>query len=73
MLVLVFSCIQRWCQRSENVVCPECNQSIQKRALHTHIKVFHFSEGKPQYNVKLCTFQTIHSFSWETHVKNVHL
>ena len=58
-------------QNSENINCTECNKSIQKSYVTTHIKLFHSGE-KPKYSCKVCTFQTIHSNGVSKHVKNVH-
>ena len=57
--------------KSENIVCTECNKTIQKRHLPSHIKLFH-SGGQTQLNCNICTFQTIHASSLKKHVKNVH-
>ena len=58
-------------QKSENVICNECNKSIQKKYLTRHMKIFH-SGKQPQYNCDVCTFQSIHPYSLKNHVKNIH-
>ena len=58
-------------QRSENIVCRECNKSIQKKNLTKHIKLFH-SEKQTHYKCKICKFKTIHTDGVKKHVKNVH-
>ena len=42
-------------EKSENVICSECNKSIEKQSLYSHIKTFH-TEDRIQYNCKICAF-----------------
>ena len=59
-------------EKSEYIICTECNKHIQKRNLSTHIKMFH-SAGEPtQYNCKFCTFQANYPSYVKTHAKKVH-
>ena len=58
-------------QKTANLICNECNKSIQKKYLSTHMKLLHSGE-QPQYKCKICTFETLHSNSLKIHVKNIH-
>ena len=58
-------------QKSEQIICTECNKSIQKEYLPQHMKLLHTAE-QTQYNCKICNFQTIHPGGVKKHVKNVH-
>ena len=58
-------------QKSENINCSECNQYVQKVNLKRHIKVFHSGE-QTLYNCKVCTFQSIHQYALNRHVRKVH-
>ena len=59
-------------QRSENIICTECNKNIQKRNLSTHMKMFHSVGEQTLYNCKICTFQSNYPNSVKKHVKYVH-
>ena len=54
-------------QKSENINCRECNKSIQKKWLKTHMKMFHSGE-QTLYNCKVCIFQSIHKVALSRHV-----
>ena len=59
-------------QKSENIICTECNKCIQKKYLSTHMKMFHSEGLQTQYNCKICTYQSKHPSYVKKHVKNVH-
>ena len=58
-------------QKSEKIICTECNKPLQKRWMSEHMKKFH-SEEQSLFYCKVCTFQTIHSGSLKIHVQNIH-
>ena len=58
-------------QKSENIVCTECNTSVQKISLTRHMNTKHSGE-QPQYNCQICTFKTKHSCVVNRHMKTVH-
>ena len=59
-------------QKSENVICTECNKYIQKINLSRHMKSFHSAGEQTQYNCNICTFQSKHLSYVKKHVKRVH-
>ena len=58
-------------QPNRKVICTECNKSIQENSLNLHWKVSH-SGSQTKYNCKICTFQSIHKYSLESHAVNIH-
>ena len=58
-------------QKSENITCSECNKSIQKEYLKRHMRMFHSGE-QTLFNCKVCTYQSIHQYAVNSHVRNVH-
>ena len=58
-------------QMRENVLCNECNKSMQKSHLINHMKTFHSNE-KVQCHCNLCIFHTIQHNSLKIHLQNVH-
>ena len=64
--------VKRVHQKSENITCTECNKSMQKNSLTTHLKLLHSKKEQSQYYCKVCTFQSIRKGTLKRHVKNVH-
>ena len=58
-------------QKPENIHCTNCNKSIKETSIHRHMKRFHSGE-QPQYNCKVCTYQTVYSSNLIKHVQVLH-
>merc|ERR1712126_102340 len=58
-------------ENREKISCNDCNKVFQKLSLPQHMKVFHSGE-KNIFFCKICSFNTIHSYGSQRHVKRVH-